>query len=107
MRGSRATPAAHRGRGGPRRRATAPPPPPRWRTGPRLRRPRPDAAEEISEEILLVISAAVAAFLGERAHIRQVRLLALAGLGAAGPRLGHGVAPVGGASVRELNGELA
>jgi len=30
--------------------------------------------EGISEEILLVISAAVAAFLGERAHIRQVRL---------------------------------
>jgi methylmalonyl-CoA carboxyltransferase 12S subunit len=34
--------------------------------------PRP---EPISEEILLVISAAVAAFLGERAHIRQVRLI--------------------------------
>jgi methylmalonyl-CoA carboxyltransferase large subunit len=33
------------------------------------------SAEQISEEVLLVISAAVAAFLGERAHIRQVRLL--------------------------------
>ena len=34
--------------------------------------PRP---EPIAEEILLVMSAAVAAFLGERAHIRQVRLI--------------------------------
>jgi methylmalonyl-CoA carboxyltransferase large subunit len=32
-------------------------------------------AEAISEELLVVISAAVAAFLGERAHIRQIRLL--------------------------------
>lgn len=31
--------------------------------------------ETISEDILLVISAAVAAFLGERAHVRQVRLI--------------------------------
>ena len=31
--------------------------------------------EEISEEILMVISAAVAAFLGERVHVRQVRLI--------------------------------
>jgi methylmalonyl-CoA carboxyltransferase large subunit len=31
--------------------------------------------EEISEEILMVISAAVAAFLGERAHVKQVRLI--------------------------------
>jgi len=31
---------------------------------------------EITPDILLVISAAVAAFLGERAHVRQVRLLA-------------------------------
>lgn len=35
--------------------------------------------EAISEEILLVISAAVAAFLGERAHIRQVRLISSGG----------------------------
>ena len=33
------------------------------------------AAEEISEEILLVISAAIAAFLGKKAPIRQIRLL--------------------------------
>jgi methylmalonyl-CoA carboxyltransferase 12S subunit len=34
------------------------------------------ATEEISEEVLAVIAASVAAFLGERAHIRQVRLVA-------------------------------
>jgi len=33
------------------------------------------AREEISEETMLVIAAAVAAYLGERAHIRIVRLL--------------------------------
>jgi methylmalonyl-CoA carboxyltransferase 12S subunit len=32
--------------------------------------------EEIAEETMAVIAAAVAAFLGERAHVRQVRLLA-------------------------------
>jgi methylmalonyl-CoA carboxyltransferase large subunit len=37
--------------------------------------PPPTRPEPISEEILLVISAAVAAFLGERAHVKQVRLL--------------------------------
>lgn len=31
--------------------------------------------EEISEEIMLVLAAAVAAFLGERAHIRVARLV--------------------------------
>ncbi len=31
--------------------------------------------EEISEEILMIISAAVAAFLGKRAHLRQIRLV--------------------------------
>jgi methylmalonyl-CoA carboxyltransferase large subunit len=31
-------------------------------------------SEEISEEVMLAISAAVAAFLGERAHVRTVRL---------------------------------
>jgi len=31
--------------------------------------------EPVSEEIMLVIAAAVAAYLGERAHIRVVRLL--------------------------------
>ena len=33
------------------------------------------AQEPISEEVLLLISAAVAAFLGERRRIRQIRLL--------------------------------
>lgn len=38
--------------------------------------PREEPAEtEITEEILLAISAAVAAYLGERAHIRAVRLI--------------------------------
>jgi methylmalonyl-CoA carboxyltransferase large subunit len=38
--------------------------------------PAPAPAEEgLSEELLLVISAAVAAFLGKKAPIRQVRLL--------------------------------
>jgi len=35
----------------------------------------PDAREEITEEVMLVIAATVAAFLGERAHVRHVRLL--------------------------------
>jgi methylmalonyl-CoA carboxyltransferase large subunit len=35
----------------------------------------PPAAEGLSEELVLVISAAVAAFLGKKAHIRQIRLL--------------------------------
>ena len=37
--------------------------------------PPEPVAETIPEEILLVISAAVAAFLGERAHVKQVRLI--------------------------------
>jgi methylmalonyl-CoA carboxyltransferase large subunit len=36
----------------------------------------PAPHEGVTEEILLVIAATVAAFLGERAHIRQVRLVA-------------------------------
>jgi methylmalonyl-CoA carboxyltransferase large subunit len=35
--------------------------------------PMPD--EELSEEILLVLSAAIAAYLGKKAPIRQIRLL--------------------------------
>ena len=35
----------------------------------------PEAHEAITEETLAVIAAAVAAFLGERAHVRQVRLV--------------------------------
>ncbi len=37
--------------------------------------PPPPVKEEISQEILMVISAAVAAFLGERGHIKAVRLV--------------------------------
>jgi methylmalonyl-CoA carboxyltransferase large subunit len=33
------------------------------------------ATEELSEELLLVLSAAIAAYLGKRAPIRQIRLL--------------------------------
>ena len=35
----------------------------------------PEAKEELSEEILLVLSAAIAAYLGKKAPIRQIRLL--------------------------------
>jgi methylmalonyl-CoA carboxyltransferase large subunit len=41
---------------------------------PPLDRSKPEP-EGLSEEHLLVISAAIAAYLGKRAHIRQVRLL--------------------------------
>ena len=37
--------------------------------------PPPPVEEVVSPEILLAISAAVAAFLGERAHVRHVRLV--------------------------------
>jgi methylmalonyl-CoA carboxyltransferase large subunit len=37
--------------------------------------PEPPPAEEITEEELTAIAAAVAAYLGVRAHIRQVRLV--------------------------------
>jgi methylmalonyl-CoA carboxyltransferase large subunit len=36
----------------------------------------PKPHEDVSEEVLMVIAASVAAFLGERAHVRQVRLVA-------------------------------
>src|SRR5688500_2592504 len=42
---------------------------------PAVAAPPPPQEEPISEEILLAISAAVAAFLGERAHVKQVRLV--------------------------------
>jgi methylmalonyl-CoA carboxyltransferase 12S subunit len=38
-------------------------------------RPRAPVEEDLSEEIVLIISAAVAAFLGKKAPIRQIRLL--------------------------------
>jgi methylmalonyl-CoA carboxyltransferase large subunit len=37
--------------------------------------PRAPAAPAITEDLVLVITAAVAAFLGERAHVRQIRLI--------------------------------
>lgn len=44
--------------------------------GAKSERAAPVAADEgLSEELLLVISAAIAAFLGKRPHIRQIRLL--------------------------------
>ncbi len=61
----------------------APPPPPRppevekrdGETGaPRAPVPAPPA-EPLSEELILVISAAIAAFLGKKPHIRQIRLV--------------------------------
>jgi methylmalonyl-CoA carboxyltransferase large subunit len=36
-------------------------------------------ADGLSEELILVIGAAVAAFLGKKAHVRQIRLLGSAG----------------------------
>jgi methylmalonyl-CoA carboxyltransferase 12S subunit len=39
---------------------------------------RPSATEGLSEEMILVISAAIAAFLGKKPHIRQIRLLGAA-----------------------------
>jgi len=41
--------------------------------------PASQASEEIPEEVLLVISAAVAAFLGKRARIRRVRRVPMPG----------------------------
>ena len=35
----------------------------------------PPSAEEFSEELLIAVSAAVAAYLGVKPHIRQIRLL--------------------------------
>lgn len=37
--------------------------------------PAPLAPAGVPDEVILAISAAVAAFLGERAHVRQIRLL--------------------------------
>ncbi len=44
-------------------------------TAPAVEAAAPPPEEEISEETLIAISAAVAAFLGKRAHIRQIRLM--------------------------------
>lgn len=56
--------------------------------------PAPPAEPEIAEEIILVISAAVAAFLGKKARIRQVRLvssMAWAQHGRASIQASHGI----------------
>lgn len=45
---------------------------------------RPPASGEIAPDIVLAISAAVAAYLGERAHVRQVRLLSSSAWGQQG-----------------------
>lgn len=37
--------------------------------------PQPVVQDQVSEETMLIIAAAVAAYLGERAHIRVVRLV--------------------------------
>jgi methylmalonyl-CoA carboxyltransferase large subunit len=37
--------------------------------------PPPAHAEDLSEEVVAVISAAIAAFLGKKPHIRQIRLV--------------------------------
>ncbi len=36
---------------------------------------QPAVAEKLSDELLLIISAAIAAFVGKKAHIRQIRLI--------------------------------
>jgi methylmalonyl-CoA carboxyltransferase 12S subunit len=58
--------------------ATAAPPPPAIgaATPPRSTAAPAEPHEAIAEETMAVIAAVVAAFLGERAHIRQVRLVA-------------------------------
>ncbi|MFO0959555.1 MAG: hypothetical protein U0800_19325 [Isosphaeraceae bacterium] len=37
--------------------------------------PAPAEPEELGEELVMVIGAAIAAFLGKKAHIRQIRLI--------------------------------
>lgn len=56
------------------------------RAAPAAARPaaEPPPRQEVSEEDLLAIAAAVAAFLGVRAHIRQVRLIHSAAWGQVG-----------------------
>lgn len=58
--------------------STAIPAPSRTSAAPSPAANAPAAAKgEVTDEILMVISAAVAAFLGKRAHIRQIRFLGL------------------------------
>lgn len=56
--------------------ASAPPVPVQTSATPLPTASAPTAPKgEVTEEILMVISAAVAAFLGKRAHVRQIRFL--------------------------------
>lgn len=55
-------------------RAAAPAAPPP-QVVPKPQSPAPEPEEPISEEILLAISACVAAYLGERVHVRSIRVL--------------------------------
>ncbi len=63
-------------------------------TAARVPTPATPGNPEIQEEILLAISAAVAAFLGKRGHIRQIRLassMAWAQQGRASIQASHGI----------------
>jgi len=53
----------------------APAPPPPVISAPRPKPPEPEKVEEVTPEIIMVLSAAVAAFLGKRARIRSARLV--------------------------------
>ena len=53
----------------------APAPPPAVIAAPRPKPPEPEKVEEVTPEIIMVLSAAVAAFLGKRARIRSARLV--------------------------------
>ena len=57
----------------------APAPPPAAKPAPAAA-PAPKVEEGISEEIVMVIAAAVAAFMGKRARIRRVRRVAESGM---------------------------
>jgi methylmalonyl-CoA carboxyltransferase large subunit len=57
--------------------ATSPPAPAPAPVATPLSKSAPQA-EAVSDELVLVIAAAVAAFLGKRAHVRQIRLLSSA-----------------------------
>lgn len=64
--------------------AIAPAPGPAPAAAPAPAPPSTKAAEGLSEELVLVIASAIAAFLGKKAHIRQIRLLGSAAWGQQG-----------------------
>jgi methylmalonyl-CoA carboxyltransferase large subunit len=53
----------------------APAPPPPVVAAPAPKPPEPEKVQELTPEIIMVLSAAVAAFLGKRARIRSARLV--------------------------------